>query len=411
MEPPDNDNEGAGGASGLPTANKKTVFQLICDGNRKNAVRLVGFSLAMLLGIYFISLWLLPCILSRIAAQTGGELQISAGKSGITLAVTSPRGKKTIRVINVPANVVLTRAIEIKEGEEVLISASGLVSTAPFSNWFGLLPGRATGSCQDAEIDHLDFVLTKLWAVGGDPRLRSAKSQFSRLPEKLLAKELVREILTREYRVNWRGPDGDHLYSLGRTMDQVDAQTGLAKDLHDFSKSHRLHPYEEWGCLVGYCCPIGECCGDRFPGLPQKWEAARENRTFKIGSYAKVRLREGRITVHGMNDELKWAPTNSKEGLSHVVLYLGVNDTILSEGDLDELIKKEQCHESAHYMTHRFQNQLCKLADNLEKGDRKQGWPHFRDSIWYMDNTGFFTVVIEQEHKRGTFSCLLGSDD
>ncbi|MFC1835443.1 hypothetical protein ACFL2Q_12025 [Thermodesulfobacteriota bacterium] len=380
-------------------ADPTTLFQLICEG--WNAFKLFGFFVGLFLALFGLTLWLLPCLLTQIAAVSSGDVSISIGNASLAIELKSAGVKTITRVINVPAHRVLVPTdLELKEGDEVTITATGLVSTLDLSGVHEHLPydinrlvkAKLLGPYQERIEEKNDPIDKLLW---------DELKHDSMSIDQVLATELAKELVAREYRMSWRDPEGEYVFQVARVVDKP-----LKKGVdHDFAVDHKMCPKAEFGSLVAYFGPADERgtgnCHANFPPRENFGQEDRKKRTRKIGENTLIEYKDGIIKVASDPTPLDVKLFKSKT----VTLYLGVNDSVLDKDSLEQFIskKEEVTPKDPRIAIYEFQQKLCELADSEERGKGRKSGPSFVNSLWYSDNRGSFTVIIEQKRKLSRF--------
>jgi hypothetical protein len=295
-----------------------------------------------------------------------GPGEFSAGPNGFTIKTSG--GSRITSVMIVPAcRLDNYTDIWLRDGDKVTIKATGFVDTGAFINW-----------------EEIFCKTEKLKSIRNEPMQKrycfpkpgnAPMTDRSPVPEPIdkIAAELLSIQLRNDYRFTWRDPDGNLEYAVDPKLLMVDPENDPVFETLKARKDSK------YGCLLGYLSygnasdfPKGKIDKDRVI------EIGRNNELYFSGGI--VRDDKGsKIEVSG----------------NKIYLYLLVNDCILNKGDLENLLSKSQ------RLQHEYGLQLAFFDPQaLSPKSPAEEWERKLRSLWYLNNAGSFTVVIEKNRNH-----------
>jgi hypothetical protein len=303
----------------------------------------------------------------------GGPAEFSVGPAGVILKTSAGGVSKIATVITVPAcRLENYTGIWLTDGDTVEIKATGFVDTGNFFDW-------------NAASDKVGGVRTAIYEILREKYDLPAPGNSENSIHKI-AKDLFFMQLLNEYRFTWRQPDGKLAYPLQSELISAD-KGGCYKAILGKMKAHDT----EYGCLLGYLAyddpkqhaprlNSGDLAGRDFPDgdLDPK-------RVFKIG-HENVLVFSGGVVSHNNGNKISISRRK-------VFLCLFVNDCVVKKADLETL-----CQVPGH-LQHGYKLQMSLLDQTslLQKEASSVEWQRKLRELWYLDNSGSFTVVIEKK--------------
>ncbi len=272
---------------------------------------------------------------------------------GLKISYDSPSGHESLTTISVAASRMASpTGIQLRPGDKLRIFASGAICTDSFYNWLEKIP------------------------TPND-----------------IPKELTNQTAQLEWRLSynpsWRNPEGERRFNL-----KDESFSGDVK-LHHAHERHKLLPRISYGCLLGFVME-GVNTDEDHDILRAVIKEHRENNgmhIFPIGKEEVVNWDEKRHELRF--EKHPHAPINMKTDQGRLVLL--INDVVFSKETLDDLIsvankfKDKPSADSYVLCRELFGTRLAQSFTN-----DKISFEEFVSELWYFDNKGTFSVVIEK---------------
>jgi hypothetical protein len=254
------------------------------------------------------------------------------------------------------------------------------------------------------------------------------------------------------YTFGWRLPDGTREFPINEKMDEDDDnKRKKCAEYNEWRRTNwRLHPGAEYGCLIGYLLPqtrgterptiediiyesvrveIGHGTtivydGQRIYTDGRRIYSVKPKKPSKKKKYSRVEMasekgppfdeRSSYSDEEAFSEEAQRSGKNAREmrwnNGCQPVLYLAVNDDLVREKLMEEAFRKQlqimndnggiDCS-NPHITEALFQ--LSFFYNHFLPFEEVCGFPDQRKfallGLWFLDNKGSFTVVIQQDRQ------------
>jgi len=216
------------------------------------------------------------------------------------------------------------------------------------------------------------------------------EERFGTTPDRSLADEIIKRQHMEDLRFSWRNADGALVYDIDEKLLVCDEKN------EDKIASFKLvnNDDADFGCLLGYFAHEDEVRRNTKTAAEDLCIVSEDGtfqldraRFFKIGRGARVSFQGDGIAVEGKSDSIPF-------GWRKATLFIVVNDCIMTRENFDSLCGEGSGVIMADY---RFQRSFYENKTFVgTPGCDLKGWQKSLAAIWFWNNIGSFTVVIEK---------------